>query len=128
MSAADSPSEEIIASCSFCGKPSSKVQKLVAGPGVFICDECIQLSQTIIDETADSTPEESARRRAEFVNRSTEDILAALPALARAAARVEAQLAHWVGRLREQGADWQRIADALETTVPLARQRFETAS
>ena len=82
MPATDLPAEEIIASCSFCGKPSTKVQKLVAGPGVFICDECIDLSATIIAETADSTPEESARRRDAFVNRSADDLLAALPALA----------------------------------------------
>ena len=29
--------------CSFCGKPQEQVRRLVAGPGVFICDECIEL-------------------------------------------------------------------------------------
>ena len=29
--------------CSFCGKPQSQVNRLVAGPGVYICDECIQV-------------------------------------------------------------------------------------
>lgn len=36
--------------CSFCGKPQEQVQRLIAGPNVFICDECIQLCQEIIDE------------------------------------------------------------------------------
>jgi len=36
--------------CSFCGKPQEQVRKLVAGPGVYICDECIELCTEIIDE------------------------------------------------------------------------------
>lgn len=39
--------------CSFCGKSQHEVRKLVAGPGVFICDECIELSMAIVrDENA----------------------------------------------------------------------------
>jgi ATP-dependent Clp protease ATP-binding subunit ClpX len=36
--------------CSFCGKPQHQVRKLVAGPGVYICDECINLCNEIVDE------------------------------------------------------------------------------
>ena len=36
--------------CSFCGKPQEQVKKLVAGPGVYICDECIELCNEIIAE------------------------------------------------------------------------------
>ena len=36
--------------CSFCGKPQEQVRRLVAGPGVFICDECIELCREIIEE------------------------------------------------------------------------------
>lgn len=36
--------------CSFCGKPQDQVKKLVAGPGVYICDECIELCNEIIEE------------------------------------------------------------------------------
>lgn len=36
--------------CNFCGKKRSMVRKLVAGPGVFICDECVKLCTEIIDE------------------------------------------------------------------------------
>jgi hypothetical protein len=43
------------------------------------------------------------------------------------AARIGADLAHWVGRLRELGTGWQQMADALGTTVEAARQRFEAA-
>ena len=36
--------------CSFCGKPQEVVKKIIAGPGVFICDECVSLCQDIIEE------------------------------------------------------------------------------
>ncbi len=36
--------------CSFCGKREDRVKRLIAGPGVYICDECIHLSQEILDE------------------------------------------------------------------------------
>ena len=36
--------------CSFCGKPQHKVRKLIAGPGVYICDECIGVCMSILDE------------------------------------------------------------------------------
>ncbi len=36
--------------CSFCGKAHEQVKKLIAGPGVYICDECIELCNEIIDE------------------------------------------------------------------------------
>ena len=36
--------------CSFCGKPQDQVKRLIAGPNVYICNECIELCQEIIDE------------------------------------------------------------------------------
>lgn len=36
--------------CSFCGKSQRKVKKLIAGPAVYICNECVKLCQEIIDE------------------------------------------------------------------------------
>jgi ATP-dependent Clp protease ATP-binding subunit ClpX len=42
--------------CSFCGKSQKQVKKLIAGPGVYICDECIELCNDIIaEELADTT-------------------------------------------------------------------------
>jgi len=43
--------------CSFCGKSQKQVKKLIAGPGVYICDECIDLCNEIIEEEFSSTPE-----------------------------------------------------------------------
>jgi ATP-dependent Clp protease ATP-binding subunit ClpX len=42
--------------CSFCGKSQRQVKKLIAGPGVYICDECIDLCNEIIDEELAHAP------------------------------------------------------------------------
>ena len=42
--------------CSFCGKSQRQVKKLIAGPGVYICDECIDLCNEIIDEELTAAP------------------------------------------------------------------------
>lgn len=49
--------------CSFCGKSQSEVRKLIAGPAVYICDECIELCKDIIAEEYEK--EERPRRRSE---------------------------------------------------------------
>jgi ATP-dependent Clp protease ATP-binding subunit ClpX len=41
---------EALLKCSFCGKSQKQVKKLIAGPGVYICDECIELCNEIIEE------------------------------------------------------------------------------
>lgn len=43
--------------CSFCGKPRSQVNRLVAGNGIYICDECIQLCNEVLASTDDSVNE-----------------------------------------------------------------------
>src|SRR6187401_3531728 len=43
--------------CSFCGKSQTQVKKLIAGPGVYICDECIDLCNEIIEEELSETAE-----------------------------------------------------------------------
>ena len=44
------PKNENQYKCSFCGKSQDEVKKLIAGPGVFICDECVSLCNSIIEE------------------------------------------------------------------------------
>src|SRR5271169_5718693 len=48
MARASEGNEQLL--CSFCGKSQRQVKKLIAGPGVYICDECIDLCNEIIDE------------------------------------------------------------------------------
>ena len=55
-----SPTEKVLY-CSFCGKSQHEVKKLIAGPSVFICDECIELCNDII---RDEVPAEGAEARA----------------------------------------------------------------
>lgn len=45
--------------CSFCGKSQHEVKKLIAGPSVFVCDECVELCNDIIREETHETPQES---------------------------------------------------------------------
>src|SRR4028119_1157882 len=51
--------------CSFCGKSQEQVRKLIAGPGVYICDECVDLCNEILDEelfdAGSATPQPTPR-------------------------------------------------------------------
>ncbi len=49
--------------CSFCGKSQREVRKLIAGPTVYICDECIKLCTDIIEEEAERDPKAQGPRR-----------------------------------------------------------------
>lgn len=42
--------ENKIISCSFCGKTETEVSRMIAGPGVYICNECVELCETILEE------------------------------------------------------------------------------
>src|SRR5436309_13007019 len=63
------------ARCSFCGKDQSQVRKLVAGPGVYICDQCIDLCQEVLEEDT-KTP--SQKRTKSGLNPNPKTIYAAL--------------------------------------------------
>ena len=49
-------------SCSFCGKPQAEVRKLIAGPSVYICDECVELCNDILREEISAAKDESPAR------------------------------------------------------------------
>src|SRR5438477_535123 len=66
MARASDGNEQLL--CSFCGKSQRQVKKLIAGPGVYICDECIDLCNEII---ADAT----ALTEAGYVGEDVENIL-----------------------------------------------------
>jgi len=116
------PGQSVIASCSFCAKPNTEVAALVAGPGVYICDECVALCQQVI--AADARPA-SVPRLAPWQQATDLDAcLENLPRIAKAGALVEDTLAGWVGRSRELGATWARIGEALGMTRQSAWARF----
>jgi hypothetical protein len=109
-----------IAACSFCLKPNTEVRRLVAGPGVFICDGCVGLCAQLIDGPSSPTPHLAAWDHAI----SVDEVLANLPRIAAAGAQVEQHLAGWVHKARALGATWARIGEALGMTRQSAWERF----
>jgi ATP-dependent Clp protease ATP-binding subunit ClpX len=61
--------------CSFCGKSQEQVRKLIAGPGVYICDECVDLCNEILDEelfdSSAAVPQPSPRREQQTEKRQS---------------------------------------------------------
>ena len=53
--------------CSFCGKPQGDARRLIAGPGVYICDECIELCMSILEDENSLASRKSARYAPETV-------------------------------------------------------------
>jgi ClpX C4-type zinc finger len=108
--------------CSFCRKLPDAVAKMVAGPGVFICNECVGLCTELI-----ATPSEQPAREqvASWEQKmSDDDLLQHLPRVAAAAAQVEQQLAAWVRQARSRGITWTRIGESLGMTRQSAWERF----
>ncbi len=107
--------------CSFCGKPHTEVERLVAGPGVRICNECVALAEGIIEEHRDR-PREVRLPLWEFM--SDEEMLDHIPRVAAVADQVEADLRSWVQELRRRDVTWARIGQALGITRQSAWERF----
>ena len=116
--------QAVIASCSFCGKPNTEVTRLVAGPGVYICDECVSLAQQVIDASPAPNPRLSPRIAPWEQIASVDAVLENLPRIARNGELVEETLTGWVRRARELGATWARIGEALGMTRQSAWARF----
>ena len=112
--------DRVTASCSFCLKPSDKVKKLVAGPGVCICNECVDLCSQIIN----SPPKLSPPLTSWDESLDLDGVLASLPRMAAAGAQVESNLTRFVKRARELGATWAAIGSSLGMTRQSAWERF----
>jgi len=109
-----------IASCSFCLRPNTEVVRLVAGPGVCICDQCVGACADLVARS------DVPVAKADLWDRdlSDEALLAQLPAMAAVAAQVEAMLTDRVRKARAKGATWARIGAALGMTRQSAWERF----
>jgi len=107
--------------CSFCGKPEREVAKIIAGPGVYICDVCVALCHDIL--AAEAGPPPAARLRV-WDEMSADQLFELLPRMAAASDQVEGGLRECVARLREQGVTWARIGEALGVTRQSAWGRF----
>ncbi len=112
--------ERATASCSFCLKPDNEVAKLVAGPGVYICDECVDLCRQIIISSPSLPPQLTSWEE----DLDLDGVLASLPQMAAAGAQVESSLSRYVKRARELGATWAAIGTSLGMTRQSAWERF----
>ncbi|HEY1651998.1 MAG TPA: ClpX C4-type zinc finger protein [Acidimicrobiales bacterium] len=120
---ANETAEAVIACCSFCFKPNTQVERLVAGPAVYVCNECVDLCRQIISATPEG-PAEGARLMPWDHAGTVQAALAHLPNVARAQAQVEESLLGWVRRARQLGATWAQVGDALGITRQSAWERF----
>ncbi|WP_101946845.1 ClpX C4-type zinc finger protein [Mycobacterium sp. 3519A] len=106
--------------CNFCGKPHTEVGKLVAGPGVYICDECVNLCVDVIANATHAEPPALP----EWAGLSDDKLLQRLPVIAASAANIDAGLRERVSELRNRGVSWARIGAALNMTRQSAWERF----
>jgi len=122
-------------SCSFCGKSQFDVVKLVAGPGVFICDECVDLCNQIIVEELNrqgartenavwSTKSDVPPTLKAWDGLSDDDLLAEMVRAHAAHQNVDRAVALHVAALRARGVSWARIGEALGMTRQSAWERF----
>ena len=103
--------------CSFCNKDQAAVAKLVAGPGVYICNECVDLCRQII--AADLKPDLGS-----CDERPDHELLASLVKVQAVSSQVDAALRDYVATLRSRGVTWTRIGEALGVSKQAAWERF----
>ncbi|SNQ45523.1 ClpX C4-type zinc finger [Frankia canadensis] len=110
-----------IVRCSFCGKPDTEVDKLVAGAGVHICNECVALAASVIEASLGGP----AKPRVPVWETLTDtEMLSHIPRVAAHIDQAEADLRSWVRELRRRGVSWTRIGEALGITRQSAWERF----
>jgi hypothetical protein len=110
--------------CSFCTKPSSEVAKVIAGPGVYICNECVQLCNVILAQEQQKPSQPEGQLPAWEESMTDEQILELLPRIAAVGAQTEASLQRMVTLLRTRKVTWARIGAALQITRQSAWERF----
>jgi ClpX C4-type zinc finger len=110
--------------CSFCGKAQTEVKTLVSGPGVFICDECVQLCQEIIAKEVATVVSTQKVPGLLPDNAATETLLKTLAGYNGAFERVDAGMQDIVDILREREVSWATIGQALAVSRQAAWKRF----
>src|SRR5437016_1711868 len=102
--------------CSFCGKPESKVDKLIAGPKVHICDACVGVCNKILEATPPGF--------AGWDKLSDDQLLDSLASAEAAVAAVREVLQTQVEELRKRGVSWVAIGSRLGVSRQAAWERF----
>jgi hypothetical protein len=108
--------------CSFCNKDQRTVAKLIAGPDVYICDECVDLCNEII--TMDLAPEFGREGGPVADERSDDELLTVLARIQAKTSHADAAVHRHVAILRERGISWTRIGQALGVSKQAAWERF----
>jgi len=103
--------------CSFCIKDQDDVAKLIAGPGVYICNECVNLCDLILAE-------EPAPGFGSWNEQPDDELLASLGRIQAVVSQVDAALHDHVALLRDRGISWTRIGQALGVSKQAAWERF----
>lgn len=106
--------------CSFCGNSGDLVAKLIAGPGVYICDTCVDLCVDII---SDSVGNGEVARTSDRELPVTEAI-ARMVALHHSRQQVDREVAAAVRSLRARGVTWARLGEALGMTRQSVWERY----
>jgi hypothetical protein len=109
--------------CSFCLKLAPQVDKMIAGPGIYICDECVRACVDILDNAPGGGPG-SESQLPSWHSMTDEEVLRRLPRIAAVASQVEGGLQRWVGEARRRGTSWAGIGAALEISRQSAWERF----
>ncbi len=103
--------------CSFCTKDKDAVRKLIAGPGVYICNECVDLCDLILAE-------EQVREFGSWSERPDDELLASLARVQAVVSQVDAAVRERVAILRDRGVSWTSIGQALGVSKQAAWERF----
>jgi ATP-dependent protease Clp ATPase subunit len=109
--------------CSFCGKAQTEVKTLVAGPGVFICDECVQLCRQVVEKKRKPATREVLNSLLPD-NAPTEALLKTLTGYNGAFERIDAAMQDVADVLREREVSWATIGQALSVSRQAAWKRF----
>ncbi len=99
---------------------------MIAGPGVYICNECVSLCVEILghEPLEPQEPSELPARPRWEERLSDDELLAALPGIAATSESIERELATWVRTARTRGITWTRIGTAMGMTRQSAWERF----
>jgi len=109
--------------CTFCLKPADEVGKLISGPGIYICDQCVEACVDILDQ-APADPGPSEQQLPSWRSMSDAEVLHRLPRIAAVASQVDGGLRRWVEEARRRGSSWADIGDALGMSRQSAWERF----
>lgn len=121
---ADAGEEKAPLYCSFCAKSQHEVAKLIAGPAVFICDECVGLCTGIIAGTWSPKDGKDFGKPEDW---PTERHLKLLEARGQLAERAKASLKATVDILRKRDVSWAVIGAAMGVSRQAAWERFGSA-